>query len=80
MATVLKDEAVEANPWDVSRAEVFANDVWQEPMRQMRETSPIYYCPESKFGPYWSVTTYKPIMHIEALPKVFSSNLGIFLK
>ena len=74
MATVLKDEAVEANPWDVSRAELFANDVWQEPMRQMRETAPIHYCPESKFGPYWSVTTYKPIMHIEALPKVFSSS------
>jgi hypothetical protein len=42
MATVLKDEAVEANPWDVSRAELFANDVWQEPMRQMRETAPIH--------------------------------------
>ena len=29
--------------------------------------------PESSFGPYWSVSTYKPIQHIEALPKLFSS-------
>lgn len=74
MATVLKDAAPEVNPWDVSRAELYANDVWQDPFRQMREQAPINYCPESKFGPYWSVTTYKPIQHIEALPKVFSSS------
>lgn len=74
MATVLKDAAPEVNPWDVSRAELYANDVWQDPFRQMREQAPINYCPESKFGPYWSITTYKPIQHIEALPKVFSSS------
>jgi cytochrome P450 len=74
MATVLKDAAPEVNPWDVSRADLYANDVWQDPFRQMREQAPINYCPESKFGPYWSVTTYKPIQHIEALPKVFSSS------
>ena len=74
MATVLKEQPAEVNPWDVSRAELFEKDVWQEPMRQMREQAPIYYCPESKFGAYWSVTTYKPIMHIEALPKIFSSS------
>ena len=74
MATVLKETAQDANPWDVSRAELYTQDVWQEPFRQMREKSPIYFCPESKFGPYWSVTNYKAIQHIEALPKVFSSS------
>ncbi|MFM8541828.1 MAG: cytochrome P450 [Chakrabartia sp.] len=74
MATVLKETAQDANPWDVSRAELYTQDVWQEPFRQMREKSPIYFCPESKFGPYWSVTSYKAIQHIEALPKVFSSS------
>ena len=74
MATVLKETAQDANPWDVSRAELYTQDVWQEPFRQMREQSPIYFCPESKFGPYWSVTNYKAIQHIEALPKVFSSS------
>src|SRR3546814_4344802 len=43
-------------------------------MARLRAESPIHYCADSKFGPYWSVTTYKPIQHVEALPKVFSSS------
>lgn len=74
MATILKDAPPEVNPWDVSRAELYTQDIWQEPFRQMRADAPIYHCPDSKFGPYWSVTTYKPIQHIEALPKLFSSS------
>ena len=62
------------HPFDVSRAELWAEDRWQEPFRQMRAEAPVHYCPESKFGPYWSVSTYKPIQHIEALPKIFSSS------
>ena len=74
MATILKDAPPEVNPWDVSRAELYTQDIWQEPFRQMRADAPIYHCPDSKFGPYWSVTTSKPIQHIEALPKIFSSS------
>lgn len=62
------------HPFDVSRAELWAEDRWQEPFRQMRAEAPVHYCPESKFGPYWSISTYKPIQHIEALPKIFSSS------
>lgn len=29
--------------------------------------------PLSKCGPHWSVMQYKPIQHVEALPKLFSS-------
>lgn len=74
MATQIRPAPEAVNPLDVSRAELWRNDVWQEPMRQLRAESPIYYCEDSKFGPYWSVTTYKPIQHIEALPKIFSSS------
>jgi len=74
MATQIRPAPETVNPLDVSRAELWRNDVWQEPMRQLRAESPIYYCEDSKFGPYWSVTTYKPILHIEALPKIFSSS------
>ena len=74
MATQIRPASETANPLDLSRAELWRNDVWQEPMRQLRAESPIYYCEDSKFGPYWSVTTYKPIQHIEALPKIFSSS------
>ncbi len=74
MATQIRVEPATVNPLDVSRADLWARDVWQAPMAQLRAEAPVYYCPESKFGPYWSVTTYKPIQHIEALPKIFSSS------
>jgi cytochrome P450 len=74
MATQILEAPKAVNPLDMSRAELWSEDRWQDPMRQLRAENPIYYCPESKFGPYWSVTTYKPIQHIEALPKIFSSS------
>ena len=61
-------------PIDVSLAEIYAEDRWQQPFRTLRAEAPIQYVPDSSFGPYWSVSTYKPIIHIESLPKVFSSS------
>lgn len=61
-------------PIDVSRPELYAEDRWQEPFRKLRAEAPIQYVPESAFGPYWSISTYKPIVHIEALPRIFSSS------
>ena len=74
MATLIREAPAVPHPLDVSRAELWSEDRWQEPMRRLRAESPIFYCEDSKFGPYWSVTTYKPIQHIEALPKIFSSS------
>ncbi len=64
----------ELAPIDVSRAELYEGEGWQEPFRQLRAKAPIQFVPDSAFGPYWSVTTHKPIVHIEALPKIFSSS------
>lgn len=61
-------------PIDVSRAELYSEDSWREPFRKLREHDPIQYVPDSKFGPYWSISTYKPIIYVEALPKIFSSS------
>ena len=74
MATVLEAEKTRIEPIDVSKAELYAEDRWQEPFRKLRAEAPIQYVPDSKFGPYWSVSTYKPIVHVEALPKIFSSS------
>ncbi|MFC0588765.1 cytochrome P450 [Novosphingobium aquiterrae] len=75
MATAaLERRAAPLAPIDVSRPELYAEDRWQEPFRQLRAQAPIQYVPDSAFGPYWSVSTYKPIVHIEALPKIFSSS------
>lgn len=61
-------------PIDLTSPELFAQDTWQQPFAALRAREPIHYVPESRFGPFWSVTTYKPIVHIEALPKIFSSS------
>jgi len=74
MATTLASENTVIDPIDVSLAELYTEDRWQEPFRKLRANAPIQYVPDSKFGPYWSVSTYKPIVHVEALPKIFSSS------
>ena len=62
------------DPLDLTRADLWAEDRWQEPMRELRAKGPIHWNDSSKFGPHWSVMHYKPIQHIEALPKIFSSS------
>ncbi|CAO1651383.1 cytochrome P450 [Parasphingorhabdus sp. NYA22] len=74
MATVLEATKAAIEPIDVSLAELYAEDRWQEPFRKLRAEAPIQYVPDSKFGPYWSISTYKPIVNVEALPKIFSSS------
>ena len=74
MASLAIEPEVAVDPLDVSRAEIWRDYQWREPFAELRATSPIHYTPESKFGPYWSLSTYKPIVHVEALPKIFSSS------
>jgi len=73
-SATLERTASPIEPIDVSRPELYAEDRWQELFARLRREAPIQYVPESDFGAYWSVSTYKPIIHIEALPKIFSSS------
>jgi cytochrome P450 len=74
MATAFQVDEPVVDPLDVTRSSLYTSDTWQEPFRELRAKHPIYHCESSQFGPYWSVSTYKPIQHIEALPKIFSSS------
>ena len=65
-----------ADPLDVSRADLYRDDTWHAPFKTLRETSPVHYTADSSYGPYWSISTYKPIVHIESLPELFSSEVG----
>src|SRR5690242_8431517 len=78
MATLATDslDTKAVDPLDVSRPELYRDDTWQEPFRRLRAESPIHYTPESDYGAYWSISTYKPIVHIESLPEIFSSEVG----
>jgi cytochrome P450 len=78
MATLAPDalDPRPVDPLDVSRAELYRDDVWQAPFRRLRAEAPIHYTAQSDYGPYWSISTYKPIVHIESLPEIFSSEVG----
>jgi cytochrome P450 len=78
MATLAPEAAQSrpVDPLDVSRAELYRDDTWPAPFRQLRAESPVYRCEDSDYGPYWSVSTYKPIVEIESLPEIYSSEAG----
>jgi cytochrome P450 len=62
---------------DVSRPERFANDTFWPFFERLRNEEPVHYCSESEFGPYWSVTKYKDIFHVEQNHQIYSSEGGI---
>lgn len=59
---------------DVSRPELYALDRWQPVFEKLRREDPVHYCKESVFGPFWSVTAYKPLIEVESLPEIYSSS------
>ena len=41
--------------------------------RMMRAAGPVHFCPESNYGPYWSVVSHQHIQEVEGRPDIFSS-------
>ena len=58
---------------DVSHPDVWAQNRWEAPFRKLREDGGIHYFPEGRYGPYWAVSTFDPIIEVEGRPDVFSS-------
>jgi cytochrome P450 len=58
---------------DPSKPIRFADGSAHAMFEVLRRDSPIHYCPQSPFGPFWSITLYEHIVEIEALPSIFSS-------
>ena len=44
---------------------------------RLRREAPVHYCPDSEFGPYWSVTRYNDIMAVDTNHGVFSSDAAL---
>ena len=59
---------------DVSRAELWKSNSWRPLFARLREEDPVSYCPNSIFGPYWSITRYDDIVAVEGDPQTFSSS------
>ena len=78
MATLAPETAQSrpVDPLDVSRAELYRDDIWPAPFKRLRAEAPVYRCEHSDYGAYWSISTYKPIVEVESLPEIFSSEAG----
>ncbi len=69
-----------ADPWsipldqiDVSDSELFETDALWGYFERLRQEDPVHYCPDSEFGPYWSVTRFDDIVEVEKNPEIYSS-------
>ncbi len=64
---------------DVSDSELFETDTLWGYFERLRKEAPVHYCAESDFGPYWSVTKWDDIVHVDKHYEHFSSAVSIVL-
>ena len=64
---------------DVSDAELFETDELWGYFERLRKEDPVHYCADSEFGPYWSITKFDDIVHVEKHPEIFSSEPTIVI-
>ncbi|MEM7019396.1 MAG: cytochrome P450 [Pseudomonadota bacterium] len=74
------------DPWkipldkiDVSNPDLFEQNAFWPYFERLRKDDPVHYCAESDFGPFWSITKYEDIMHVDTHHKIFSSDGAITL-
>ena len=62
---------------DVSSGYIFEDDTVGMYFERLRREAPVHYCARSRFGPFWSVTTYRHIMEVEVNHQAFSSDSAL---
>jgi len=69
--------AIALDKIDVSDSELFETDTHWGYFERLRREDPVHYCAASDFGPFWSVTRYADVVHVEKNPEIFSSARSI---
>jgi len=64
---------------DVSDSELYEADTHWGYFARLRKEDPVHWCAQSDFGPYWSVTRYDDVVHVEKNPEIFASGSGIVI-
>ena len=82
MGDLLKDARAEAyamplEDMNVCRPSLFQTNTMWPYFERLRKEAPVHYCRESDNGPYWSITKYADIMHVDTNHGIFSSEGGI---
>src|SRR5690606_17929466 len=68
---------IDLSTYDITDPELWRRNAFWDRFARMRKEAPVHYCPDSPFGPYWSVTRYKDIMTVDTSHGAFSSEGGI---
>ena len=74
MSEVISD--LPLNEIDVSDATLYGNDSWRPVFARLRRDDPVHYCADSPAGPYWSVTRFADIKHVDTNHEIYSSEAG----
>lgn len=72
MNTSISADLASIHPAQPSR---FADASMHDVFSKLRREAPIHRTEDSEFGAYWSITRHRDIVDIEALPKLYSSDL-----
>ncbi|HVV41011.1 MAG TPA: cytochrome P450 [Nitrobacter sp.] len=62
---------------------LFQNDTLWPYFERLRKEEPVHYCTNAPIEPYWSVTKYNDIMHVDTNAAIFSSDVrhgGIMIR
>src|SRR6185437_16647059 len=59
--------------FDVSDIGLFTSDTHWPWFERLRREDPVHYCPQSAFGPYWSVTRFHDSVAVDSDHETFSS-------
>ncbi len=57
--------------------QLFRSDTWQPYFERLRKEAPIHFCTKSPIEPYWSITRYNDIMHVDTNHGIFSSDVTL---
>ncbi|MCH2569398.1 MAG: cytochrome P450 [Pseudomonadales bacterium] len=56
---------------------LFKHDTFWGHFERLRKEDPVHFTEESVFGPYWSITRYEDIMHVDKNHEIFSSKQSL---
>jgi cytochrome P450 len=59
---------------DPATPQYFVDDTVGPYFERLRRDDPVHHVDSPLFGPYWSVTRYQDIMHVDTHPAIFSSD------
>ncbi|MBI1340493.1 cytochrome P450 [bacterium] len=70
-------EEADLSTLNIIDPELWRRDAHWDFFKRLRNEAPVHFCPDSQFGPYWSVTRYQDIMTVDTSHQIYSSDKAI---